>query len=135
MIKHNEQLFMIIRRSYEFCYTCIMFKDNVKYIFENFANCDEVAKFYNNILKNWHFDIYDDGIVFNIEKYTYPSHTNYIIGIYTRQYLQQIFRNTFNMNVDRIILKEGEQLTQDRFRVYKPTYKEIPDCHFVYKHE
>lgn len=135
MIKHNEQLFTIIRQSYEFCHNCIMFKDNVKYRFENFANCDEVAKFYNNILKNWNFDIYDDGIVFDIDKYTYPDHTNYIIGIYTRQYLQQIFRNTFNMNVDRIILKEGEQLTQDMFRVYKPTYKEIPDCYFVYKHE
>lgn len=135
MIKHKEQLLTIIRKSQEFGYDCIMFKDNVKYRFENFSNCDEVANFYNNILKNWHFNIYDNGLVFNVAKYTYPGHTTYNIGIYTRQYLREIFRNTFNMNVDHIILKEGEQLTQNRFRVYKPIYKEIPTCNFVYKHE
>lgn len=119
----------------EYCYDCIMFKDNVQYRFENFGRCDEVAKFYNDVLKNWHFNIQGDGIIFNTVKYTYPGNTTYNIGIFTNQHLREIFRNKFNTAVDHIILKEGDKLTKDMFKSYKPTYKESPDCHFIYKNE
>lgn len=135
MIKHDKELLTIIRKSMEYCYDCIIFKDNVRYRFENFANCDEVAKFYNDILKNWHFNIQDDGIIFDIIKYTYPGNTTYNIEIYTRQYRREIFRNKFNIAVDHIILKKGDKLTKDMFISYKPTYKESPNCNFIYKIE
>lgn len=136
MIKHEEQLLTIIRKSIEHDHYYIIFKDNVHYQFENFNNCDEVAKFFNDILKNWHFNIHDDVLIFDVEKVTCPRYTNYSIRIYTRIYLREIFNSdNFNMRVDSITLKEDEKLTNKKFRIYKPVYKESPNCYFIYKNE